>query len=304
MIALKGSVSQIEGNVKGGIKGETGQNSEQNVNTIREKETPEQNAGKSFAAAVEGNRARTQTDNGKATGKASDGWVILDDGTKVQYQIKRTTEGTPVVVVEENELFSYNVSDLKSSSKKIKELLWKAFTPPLKVKETLIHKNTEKPRKFIFPGSRSIFDPETYPDKLKSAPNMAEAVKAATGWKYENLGHYPRSDSIISFRRGEVLLQIGQNKYSASVVLGYTLGGKYVFYDMVSMKKKDFVIAENNTNPVKGRDIPKQEDNVIPDIIMKSVLLTRRIRKKKAKEKKQKPIKRTAILQMFSPSPL
>ena len=43
--APTGNISQIEGNVKGGIKGKAGQNSEQNINTVREKETPEQNAG-------------------------------------------------------------------------------------------------------------------------------------------------------------------------------------------------------------------------------------------------------------------
>ena len=269
-------ISQTKDEVKRETDRKTDQDSEQNVNTVREKETPEQNAGKSFAAAIEGNRARTQTDNGKATGKASDGWVILDDGTKVQYQIKRTTEGTPVVVVEENELFSVSDQDIRNMGNKYKKIvrniIRNLFKDSVKIHNSIIGWNSKLGKEYTYSEySKNLLrkgNQEIYADKMRAAPNMAEAIYAATDWVEEAPKH-PRKDNIVSFGRGNVLLKIGEKTYKAEVVISYDTKNVLRFHDLVSLQKKSFKINEsgNPKTQIKAKSLSPRGGTALIDNI-------------------------------------
>lgn len=59
---------------------------------------------------------------------------------------------------------------------------------------------------------------------------------ASTNYINEDLNH-KRKDNFVQFARGEVLLRIGDNDYSAKVIVGYTSGNQMVLYDVVDFVK-------------------------------------------------------------------
>lgn len=72
-------------------------------------------------------------------------------------------------------------------------------------------------------------------DKMRFADVMSDVVAATVGWKNDGkLGHV-RKDDFVNFVKGDVLLDSGDRKYSARVVVGIKRNGNYVLYDITSM---------------------------------------------------------------------
>ena len=46
---------------------------------------------------------------------------------------------------------------------------------------------------------------------------------------------HPRTDNLVDFLHGDVLIRAGCNQYVATTVVGITDTGKYVFYDVTGM---------------------------------------------------------------------
>lgn len=84
-----------------------------------------------------------------------------------------------------------------------------------------------------------------YKDKLTASNNLDEIVLASTNYLNEDLKHQ-RKDNIVEFARGEVLMQIGNNKYNAKVIVGLTKNNKMLLYDIVKFKKDIFKIKKED----------------------------------------------------------
>ena len=48
--------------------------------------------------------------------------------------------------------------------------------------------------------------------------------------------HHPRKDNIQSFARGTVQLRVGQNDYTAEVLVGERKNGTLILYDLLNLK--------------------------------------------------------------------
>lgn len=72
----------------------------------------------------------------------------------------------------------------------------------------------------------------SYADKFKSSNNLDEILLASTNYINEDLNH-TRKDNIKEFARGEVLIRVGANDYSAKVIVGFTSGKQMLLYDIV-----------------------------------------------------------------------
>lgn len=98
-------------------------------------------------------------------------------------------------------------------------------------------------------------DPQTHADKLRATSNADEILRATTDWINEGLNH-PRKDQIADFARGNVLLRVGGNDYSADVVVGTRKDGSMLMYDVLNLRKTSFEKREAdaaiNTNPSPG----------------------------------------------------
>lgn len=118
-------------------------------------------------------------------------------------------------------------------------------------------------------------DPQLHADKLRATDNADEILQAATDWVNEGLKH-PRKDNIKDFARGEVLLRVGGNDYTAEVVVGTRENGSMLLYDILNLqptsfteKETDAAITVNpspgtgrNTAPVSGDSIRSSSENV------------------------------------------
>lgn len=80
-----------------------------------------------------------------------------------------------------------------------------------------------------------------YKDKLLSAQNLDEILKSGKNKKIEDLKH-SRNDSFKQFAHSDVLLKVGENGYTADVIIGITTQNAMVFYDIVDMRKADVKI--------------------------------------------------------------
>lgn len=78
-------------------------------------------------------------------------------------------------------------------------------------------------------------NPQAYADKFRATDNADEILQAATGWINEGANH-DRTDTIRDFARGDVLLRVRQNDYSADVIVATKEDGSMMLYDIINLK--------------------------------------------------------------------
>ncbi len=104
----------------------------------------------------------------------------------------------------------------------------------------------------------------------------SEIILATTNYINEGLSH-PRTDNIVDFARGELLVDILGTKYSAEVVVGFTKSGECELHDVVALTPTSFkyktrdalsVISQSNEHPQKrsslNNSIPQNSDLSTP----------------------------------------
>ena len=104
---------------------------------------------------------------------------------------------------------------------------------------------------------------------------------ATTDWINEGLNH-PRTDKIVQFARGNLLIRVGQNDYAAKVVVATETDGKMKLYDILDLNKTQIMAKEmdvaitENPSPDTGRNTTSiSDDNVSqrqPEVNRKSSL--------------------------------
>lgn len=82
--------------------------------------------------------------------------------------------------------------------------------------------------------------PLAYADKLRATDNADEIVLASRNYVSETLNH-PRKDNIVAFARGDVQMRIGNNDYTANVVVGTYKNGRMALYDIIGLKPTKIV---------------------------------------------------------------
>ncbi len=192
----------------------------------------------------------TRGENKKASGE---GGVIYDVGY--------TTDNRPVAIIKENILDGISKENWIN---KVKDTISNKYSSGIPIGGRLIKVNRTTKREFT--GSRNTQhyrakDGTIYEDKLKSTNSLDDIMLASTNYINEDLNH-KRKDNIVQFARGDVLLRIGNNDYSAKVVVGYTVGDQMVLYDIVdftktslNIKKVDMHMPSNSTKAKNSSNI-------------------------------------------------
>lgn len=85
---------------------------------------------------------------------------------------------------------------------------------------------------------------DAFADTMRAAANADDIITAATDWAKDGGLTHPRTGNLVDFAHGDVLIQSGNNRYDAKVVVGITDGGEYVFYDVVDMEPTSFAKKE------------------------------------------------------------
>ena len=127
-------------------------------------------------------------------------------------------------------------------------------------------------------------DRQVYEDKFKSLRNADEILQATQNFRSEAPKH-PRKDKIIGFLRGDVMLRIGNNEYTAEVVVGEEGNGSLLLYDIIkiqktqirtSLKEKDaghvVISSEEDVDrlPASNNSISNPDENVKGKFSLKS----------------------------------
>lgn len=100
-------------------------------------------------------------------------------------------------------------------------------------------------------------DKEKFADKMRTASITDDVLVASTDWNRDGRLKHPRTDNFVDFDHGTTLIQSGENKYSAEVVVGITDEGEAVFYDVVDLTPENFKIKNADTlSAVTTQEVP------------------------------------------------
>ena len=183
----------------------------------------------------------------------SEDTVFADSGDG--YAIGKTTDNKPFVEVEQDILAGVPEADWV---KTVKENLKKKFPNGITVGNNEIQIDGRSRQEMTFSRYMQWLynnDPQLHADKLRATDNADEILRATTDWVNEGLNH-PRKDRITDFARGNVLLRVGGNDYTADVVVGMKKNGSMALYDVLNLQPTSFTEKEADaaisTNPSPG----------------------------------------------------
>lgn len=157
-----------------------------------------------------------------------------------RYQaIKRTNDGRNYVEVEDDFLAGVPKKDW---GKVAMQNLAKKFPDGVQIGNNLIKINAvsrselrgSEYSKYLRDNNNSV-----YYDKMSVTNNADELLQSNRDYVNEDLKH-ERNDSIKSFGRGKILFKVGDNTYSADMVVGNKADSSMVLYDIVNMQPEKF----------------------------------------------------------------
>lgn len=187
------------------------------------------------------------------------------------YSLKYDIFGTPFVQVEEDIL-----SGVPKNKwiKTVNAELSRRFPNGIKVGNNVININNRSRREMTFSEySKWLMrsEPSLFADKLRAVSNADDVIFASRDYVNEALKH-PRKDNIREFARGSVNLRIGNNDYSAEVVVGTTKGEAMLLYDILDLQpiqiktKKDAATSKRQNaarrNATSNYNMPQSPENV------------------------------------------
>lgn len=198
--------------------------------------------------SAEGRVQRLSRNAGKESGAATKNTAGKDGG---KFSIAYTTENEPVVVIEEDILAGVS----KSNYAKVVRQAMRKFDRGIPVGGRLIKVNAITRNEFTRSRNTQFYKGDNeviYRDKMKAGGYLDEIVLASTNYINEGLNH-ARKDSFKEFARGNVYMKIGENSYSAKVIIGFT-GNEMVLYDIVDIQPANFNTKKDSTkaNSQKG----------------------------------------------------
>lgn len=140
----------------------------------------------------------------------------------------------PYVIIEEDILSGV---PKESWIKTVKDNLREKFPDGVTVGRNVISIDKQSRREMTFSKYMQRLmrtDKSLFADKLRATNNADEILQAAQNWVNEALLH-PRKDDIIDFSRGDVLLRVGGNDYTAKVIVGSRGEGGLLLYDIINL---------------------------------------------------------------------
>ena len=169
-----------------------------------------------------------------------------ESSNDIKYSIGYTTDNNPVVVINDDILKGVKKSDWV---KTVKNTISDKFSNGIPIKGRFIKVNKKTKNEYTmskYSRKLSNINNVIYEDKFKTANNLDEIIIASTNYVNEDLKH-TRKDSFKEFARGDVLIRVGSNDYSAKVIVGFTKGNEMVLYDIINFVPEKLDIKKIDT---------------------------------------------------------
>ncbi len=167
------------------------------------------------------------------------------ENVETKYSIEYTTDNKAVAVIQDDILKGVSESDWV---KTVKNTISGKFPQGIPVSGRLIKVNRITKNEFTNSNdSRGLKknNKTVYKDKYRSANNLDDIVLASTNYINEDLNH-TRKDNFKEFARGDVLIRVGNNDYSAKVIVGLTSANNMVLYDIIKFAPQEFTLKQKN----------------------------------------------------------
>ena len=189
------------------------------------------------AEAVEGEQSAVSAD-------VTDGVSALQEA---KYSIKKDSSGNNYVDVDES-IVSNNDSP-KQIVKTLADMVRTKFTDFINVKGQKIGINAKTAKEWVYSNDAvklNNMDSAAFIDKVNAFGNANELLQVAKNYVGEAKKHQ-RQDAFVEFARGVVDFKVGNNGYSADIIVGTTKSGTAVLYDVVNIQGKKIVDSEART---------------------------------------------------------
>ena len=193
-----------------------------------------------------------------------------ENGSNEVYSIRYTTDNVPFVLADRDILDGVPKTQWV---KTVKQNLKERFPNGVLVGKNTIYINKASRSEMTFSKYMQWAfknDRTAYSDKLRATDNADEIIRAAQNFVSEAMLH-PRKDEIRQFARGNVLLHVGENDYTANVIVGTNKNGKMLLYDVINLTPTS--ISERNKKQAQPSDRRKSEvrrNAVLIEIIAQS----------------------------------
>ena len=171
----------------------------------------------------------------------------------MKYSVGYTEENKPVVIIDDDILAGVPKNQW---IKTVKDTLSNKFTGGIPIKGRFIKVNRISKREYTnskYSQNLKQFNKDVYKDKFKSANNLDEIIIASTNYVNEDLKH-TRKDKFKEFARGDVLIRVGNNDYSAKVIIGLTTANNMVLYDIVDFVPTSLKIKKVGTHTAQQQN--------------------------------------------------
>lgn len=168
------------------------------------------------------------------------GSEVENSQSEIRHSIETTEDGEPCVVIDNDVLAGVSKSRWAA---KIKDILTE-YKSGVDLWGSVVKVNAISKNEFLnskYSQYLKAKEKTAYKDKLLSAQNLDEILKSGKNKKIEDLKH-SRNDTFKQFAHSDVLLKVGENGYTADVIIGITTQNAMVFYDIVDMRKADVKI--------------------------------------------------------------
>ncbi len=163
----------------------------------------------------------------------------------VKHSVEYTIDNIPIAVVEEDILKGVSKNEW---IQKVKKVMSDNFNAGIPIKGKLIKVNSISKSEYTnskYSRYLKSEDGTIYADKFKSVNNLDDIILATTNYINEDLKHN-RNDNIKEFARGNALIRVGKNDYSANVIVGFTNSKSMVLYDIIDFKRANFDIKRKH----------------------------------------------------------
>ena len=185
----------------------------------------------------------------------------LQSGENNTYAISRDAKNKPFVIIEEDILAGV---PKEAWNKTFKSAMKRKFANGIQIRNEHIEVTNKSVNEMTWSESAQWLRnnvPEMFGDKLRMAGEAEELLQASTDWVGEELKHI-RKDDLYEFARGKVQVRIGENDYTADVLIGSKNNGGLKLYDIVNIIPTE--IKEKNQGHHTGLSDAGLADRRVP----------------------------------------
>lgn len=187
-----------------------------------------------------------------------------------RYSVKMDRSGNPYVEIDGDILDGVAPKDRVST---VKNIIKEKFGAPVQTDNGDVAVNRTSRNEYMYSEYTQKLGNTIRVDKFRMANNLDEIIQNQSRVRFESPKH-PRKDNFVGFERGEVNVRVGNNDYTAEVIVGVTSVDRKVFYDVInlnpitiedtiSMQDGTTKAPSDSTNTVSSTDIIYENEPIV-----------------------------------------